>query len=145
MDAKPHHISNTFEKLKLNPNNTLIQMPTQNEIKRYKFIIFTAFTLPPPFQSVFFYSRYKEIFQHLNLVFAYSTLNISIKNTPVPKPIEYVSTTVDVAAVVDVVAIDFYFSFSLTFACPASCYLCLRSTIDAHLAKFICFAAIKFG
>lgn len=28
-----------FEKLQLNPNNTLIQMLTQNEMKRYKFII----------------------------------------------------------------------------------------------------------
>lgn len=45
MNAKPHHISNTFEKLKLNPNNTLIQMLTQNEMKRYKFIIFAACAL----------------------------------------------------------------------------------------------------
>lgn len=39
-----------FEKLQLNPNNTLIQMLTQNEMKRYKFIIsllpFVFFSFP---------------------------------------------------------------------------------------------------
>lgn len=47
-------------------------------------LLFLPLSLSPPSQSVFFYSRYREIFQHLNLVFAYTTLNISIKNTPVP-------------------------------------------------------------